>query len=91
MEVKGKVFRNLEKETGVSKAGKEWQKQSIVLDTGDQFNPHVAISFFGEKTELLKDLQKGQEVTVSVNLSSREHDGKWYNSIDGWKIDNPLI
>ena len=31
MEVTGTVLRKLELETGVSKAGKEWQKQSIVI------------------------------------------------------------
>ena len=34
MEVTGKLVKKLELETGTSKAGKEWQKQSIVIDTG---------------------------------------------------------
>jgi hypothetical protein len=32
MEVKGTVLRKLSVETGTSKAGKEWKKQSIVID-----------------------------------------------------------
>jgi hypothetical protein len=34
MEVTGKLVKKLELETGISKAGKEWKKQSIVIDTG---------------------------------------------------------
>jgi hypothetical protein len=33
MEIKGKVFKVLPKETGTSKAGKDWSKQSIVIET----------------------------------------------------------
>lgn len=86
MEITGKLQSRLEKETGVSKAGKEWQKQSIVINTGSQYNPEVCISFFGDKVDLLKGLNKDEEITVLVNVSSREHNGKWFNSIDGYGI-----
>ena len=37
MEVKGKIVEFLDIESGTSKAGKEWQKQSVVIDTGEEF------------------------------------------------------
>ena len=87
MIVKGRLTQKLEVEKGTSKAGKDWQKQSIVIDNGDQFNPNICISFFGEdKIKMLKGFKEGQEIEVNINLSSREFNGKWYHSIDGWKI-----
>ncbi len=85
--VKGKIISILEMESGTSKAGKEWRKQSFVVDTGAQFNPNVCFSLFGEeKINMLRDFGNGQEVEVAFNVSSREFNGKWYHNIDAWKI-----
>lgn len=85
--VKGKIVSILEVESGTSKAGKEWKKQSFVIDTGAQFNPTVCFSLFGEdKLNMLRDFGPGQEVEVGFNVSSREFSGKWYHNLDAWKI-----
>ena len=87
MELKGKIESKLKRETGTSKAGKEWTKQTIVIDNGDQYNPNVAISFFGDdKVKMLENFKEGQDVSIGVNISSKEFNGKWYNQIDGWMI-----
>lgn len=88
MKVLGKVAKKLAIESGTSKAGKEWRKQSLVVNTGDDYNPEVCISFFGdEKIAILDALSEGQEVEVSVNISSRAWKDKYFHSIDGWKVD----
>ena len=88
LSVKGKISQILQVESGTSKAGKEWKKQSFVIDTGAQYNPLVCFSLFGEeKISLLANLTGGQEVEVAFNVSSREFNGKWYHNIDAWKID----
>ena len=46
--ITGKLVKALDEESGTSKAGKEWKKQSFVIDTGAQFNPEVCFSLFGE-------------------------------------------
>lgn len=85
--IKGKLIKALPLEKGVSKAGKEWQKQSFVIDSGDQFNPEICFSLFGEdKIKSLKDFKVGQEVEVSFNLQSKEYNGKYYTSAECWKI-----
>ena len=87
MEVKGKVHQVLKVESGTSKAGKEWKKQSFVIDTGDQYNPYLCISAFGDdKLEIVAGLKVGQDVNVFFNLSSKEYNEKWYHSVDFWKI-----
>tara|TARA_R110001632_G_scaffold124260_1_gene237019 strand:- start:2668 stop:2997 length:330 start_codon:yes stop_codon:yes gene_type:complete len=87
MELKGKLEQKLAIEKGTSKAGKEWSKQTVIINNGDQYNPNTAISFFGDdKVKMLDKYSAGQEVSIAVNISSKEFNGKWYNQIDGWKI-----
>ena len=87
MQIIGKLVQKLEVETGTSKAGKEWKKQSILIEqSGTEYNKAVAVSFFGDKIKQLRDIEVGSEVSVSINLSSREFKGKYYHNIDGWFI-----
>jgi len=87
MELKGKIESKLKAETGTSKAGKEWTKQTLVINNGDQYNPNVAISFFGDdKVKMLENFKEGQDVSIGVNISSKEFNGRWFNQIDGWMI-----
>tara|TARA_Y100001970_G_C14255915_1_gene875377 strand:+ start:995 stop:1321 length:327 start_codon:yes stop_codon:yes gene_type:complete len=85
MEVKGKLVKMLKLETGVSKSGKEWQKQTALIDNGEDFNNLVAISAFGQdKIKDLNKLQEGMTVSILCNVYSREYKGKYYHNIDGY-------
>ena len=85
MEVKGKLVKMLKLETGVSKSGKEWQKQTVVVDNGEEFNNLIAVSAFGEdKIKDLNKLQEGMTVSIRCNVYSREYKGKYYHNIDGY-------
>ena len=87
--IKGKLSRKLSVESGTSKAGKEWQKQSFLVDTGAQYNPEVCFQLFGEdKIQMLSHHNEGDQVEVSFNLSSREYNGRYFHNIDAWKIEN---
>ena len=86
MDIIGKLVQKLEKETGVSKTGKTWEKQSILVEQHTDYNKEVVISFFGEKIKSIRDVEVGTDVSVSINLSSREYNGKYYHNIDGWFI-----
>ena len=86
MEIIGKLVQKLERETGVSKTGKTWEKQSILVEQNTDYNKEVVISFFGDKIKSIRDIEEGSDVNVSINLSSREYNGKYYHNIDGWFI-----
>ena len=87
MEIKGNVYQISEVQKGTSKSGKEWTRQNLVIDTGDEYNPHLSISFLGEKCSLLNNLKINDVVNVHINLSSKEWSGKWFTNVNGWKID----
>ena len=86
MDITGKLVQKLERETGVSKTGKAWEKQSIIVEQNTDYNKEVVISFFGDKIKSIRDIEEGSDVSVSINLSSREYNGKYYHNIYGWFI-----
>jgi hypothetical protein len=88
MTIKGKLIKKLDVESGTSKAGKEWKRQSILVEqeSNVDFNKEIVIGFFGDKIKKLRDLQEGADVSVDVNIYSREYNGKYYHSIDGYWI-----
>ena len=82
----GKLIKKLDIESGISKAGKEWKRQSILVEQDGDYNKEVVVGFFGDKIKQLRDLNEGAKVDISVNVYSREFNGKYYHSIDGYMI-----
>ena len=92
LSIKGKLTQKLNVESGTSKAGKEWKKQTFLLDTGAQYNPEICFQLFGEeKIEMLKHHNEGDQVEVSFNLSSKEFNGRYFHNIDAWRIERLSI
>jgi len=90
MKIQGKVKEILKPETFKSKKGTEFTKQTLLLTIGDTYPEHVPIEFFQDKIALLKNLNADQEIVAHINLKSREYNGKYYVSINGWKIDTDV-
>ncbi|MBF1310931.1 MAG: DUF3127 domain-containing protein [Porphyromonadaceae bacterium] len=84
MNISGKVVQVLPIQTGTSKAGNPWQKQEFILEQGGQYPRKVCISLFGDN--VAKTPQVGQDVMVSVDIDSREFNGRWYTEIKAWNI-----
>jgi hypothetical protein len=86
MELEAKIIQILPIVTGQSKNG-EWQKQDVVFQTLDsQYPKTIAISFWGDKINADK-LKVGNVLNVSIEIDSREHNGKWYTNVKGWKYE----
>lgn len=82
MEIKGQITNILPLESGAT-----WEKQSIVLQPEGQYAKPVYITFFKDKISLISSLFVGETITVSINISSREHNGKYYTEVNGWKVE----
>ena len=85
LELSGKLFALLQEQSGEGKNGR-WVKQDFVIETADQFPKKVCFSAWGDKVADIKNLKKGDEVTISFNPESREFNGKWYTDLRAWKI-----
>lgn len=90
MEITGVIIKKQEEPTtGVSQAGNEWKKQSIVINTGGDYPQLLQVDFMNAKCDQLAAFNVDSEVTVDINLNGREYNGKYYTNITGWKVSSP--
>lgn len=87
MEITGKVIQLLPLQEGQGKNG-PWKKQEFILETQEQYPKKVCISAWGDKVDQF-NLQENAEVTVSINVESREYNGRWYTDIRAWRVTAP--
>ena len=85
MEISGKV--KVIGETEVVGSAGTFKKRTIVVSTEEQYVQHVPIDFVQDKTSILDNFAVGQQVKVSVNVRGNEYNGKYYVSLNGWKIE----
>ena len=85
LNISGIVLNILPLQTGTSKAGNQWQKQDFILETGGQYPRKVCICLFGDNVAKFP-LQVGQSVTASVDIESREFNGRWYTDVRAWNV-----
>ncbi|MBQ7818215.1 MAG: DUF3127 domain-containing protein [Bacteroidales bacterium] len=86
MEIKGKIIAVLPLQSGVSQAGKQWKKQEFVVETPDQFPRKVCMTLFGDRVDQYP-IAIGDDVVVSIDIESREYNGRWYTNVNAWKIE----
>lgn len=87
MEITGKLIKKDIPTTGMSKAGKPWNKQGFVIETEEQYPKKVFIETMSDKViEALENYSAGYKMTVSINIESREYNERWYTSISAWNI-----
>ena len=88
MEPIGKIIQILPLQEGVSKAGNPWKKQEYILETlGTQYPRKVCFNLFGDNVDKFP-MQVGQDVTVSIDIESREFNGRWYTDVRAWNVLN---
>lgn len=85
MEIEGVVIQCLPPVKGTSARG-EWTKQEVILEQPGEFGRKVCVSFWGDKALDAASLREGDKVSVSVNIESREHNGRWYTEVRAWKM-----
>jgi len=85
LKLSGVITKKLPVVKGTSTKGK-WSKQDFVIETAGKYPKEVAITTFGEKTELLDVVNVGDMVEVSINLESREYKDKYYTNVNAWAI-----
>lgn len=80
MEVEGKIILDLGTQSGVSKAGREWKKKEMVLETFGSFPKKVKFHIFGDKADTM-NLEVGNSYALSFDIESREFNERWYTDI----------
>jgi len=65
-----------------------FSKREMVVTVDDGKYPQdINLEFVQDKAALLEGLQPGQEVTVSFDIRGREYNGRYFNNLQGWKVE----
>ena len=89
MEIIGKAIAALPVKSGVSqRTGEQWQSREYVIETQEQYPEKMCFEVFG--TDKLKEvnIRNNDFIKVHFDITAREYNGKWYNSIRAWKVEH---
>lgn len=86
MDLSGKIISQLPEVGGSSKSGNAWRKQEFILETVGQYPKKVCVSLWGDKIEQF-GLKVGEQVTLGIDVESREYNGRWYTEVKAYKAD----
>jgi hypothetical protein len=85
LQLTGKVTQILEEQSGQGKNG-PWRKRDFILETKGQYPKQVCITQWGDNIDQ-NAVNKGDEITASIDIQSREYKGNWYTDVKAWKIE----
>ncbi|WP_209331120.1 DUF3127 domain-containing protein [Lunatimonas salinarum] len=83
MEVNGKVIQALDEQSGNGRNG-VWRKREYIIETGGNYPKKVCVAVWGDKIDQF-GMQVGDQVSLGVELESREYNSKWYTDVKVWK------
>lgn len=86
MELDGKIISILELQSGASAKG-GWQRQNFVVETLTEYPKKVCVTLWGDKVNALSVLKVGDTVSMSIDVESREFNGKWYTDVKAYRIE----
>lgn len=91
MEITGAIEKILTLESGTTKDGKEWQKQSFIVANNEGYDNKKQIfcfEIFGEEkvTNFNKYNKVGDVVKVDFNISTNEWKDRYFTSLQAWKV-----
>jgi len=84
-EITGKIIHIGQTET-VGSAG-TFKKRLLVVETDEQYSQKIPVDFVQDKTSILDNYNIGNEVKVGINIRGNEYNGKYYCSLNGWRIE----
>ena len=84
MEFEGVVYKIMPATKGTSARG-DWQRQEVIFELPQEFSRKICVIFFNKESDVAR-LREGMTCTVSVNIESREFNGKWYTDVRAFNV-----
>lgn len=86
LEIKCKLVTKLQVQNGSSARG-PWSKQDFVVETVETYPKKICMNVWGaDKVTELGGFNPGEMLNVSINIESREFQGRWYTDVRAWRI-----
>lgn len=62
------------------------KREMVVIVEDGKYPQEINLEFVQDKVSLLDTVAVGQEVTVTFDIRGREYNGRYFNNLQGWKI-----
>lgn len=86
IDIKCKLVGKLQVQNGSSARG-AWCKQEFIVETIETYPRKICMNVWGDdKVAELSGYNVGETLVVSVNIESREFNGRWYTDVRAWRI-----
>jgi len=60
--------------------------RTFTIKTSDEYPQFISFELHKDRTDLIEVYNLGDEVNVSFNLRGREWSGKFFNTLQAWRI-----
>lgn len=67
--------------------GDTYYQRDLILVTDEQYPKEIALTFKGANCKLLDVINPGDTVEVTFDISSRESNGRYFTTLNAWKLD----
>jgi hypothetical protein len=85
LKITGTITRVLDEVSGAGRNG-PWRKQEYILETEGNYPKPVCMVVWGESIDQFA-IREGERITASIDIQSREYNGRWYTDVKAWKVE----
>ena len=85
LKINGSVTQMLPEQSGEGRNG-PWRKQEFILETEGNYPKQICVAQWGDNIDKFA-VEVGQQITVHVDIQSREYTGRWYTDVKAWKVE----
>lgn len=64
----------------------EWTKQEVIFEIPGEYSRKLCVGFWNDRAVDAAALRPGDRVALSVNIESREYNGRWYTEVRAWRM-----
>ena len=84
MEIEGTIVQEFPLQEGTSKAGNPWKKKEYLMEyPSGAYTNRVVFNLFNNQADNIH-LEVGKRYAVSVDIRSREFNGRWYTDVSAY-------
>ena len=85
LKITGTVKELLGEQSGEGRNG-PWRKQDFILETDGQYPKQICVTQWGDNIDAFA-VREGETITASIDLASREYNGRWYTDVKVWRVE----
>lgn len=83
MELRARITGRLPLANFTGKNGTDYKKATLIVETIEQYPKKVALQNI-KKADEFNSLPDGMTFIFSIDVESREYNGRWYSEINCW-------